>query len=209
MARWLLIDSCGPEASLALGEGELVAAQEVVPGRSFSAAWPGALRGLLEHVGWGVHALHVVGVVGGPGSFTGVRVGLAVAKGLCEAWKIPLVALSRLEVLAELGVAGSVAVLDAGRNEFYVREGAGEKVVGKEALLALALDADVVTTDQRVVDALAGVGRVEKASMEAASAVPLLLRRVEAEDFSDLGSVDANYVRGEGEMYAAKGTSLC
>lgn len=200
--KWLLIDSCGAEASLAVGEGAHVLAQGGVPGRSFSAAWPGALRTLLQQAAWDLGALEVVGVVGGPGSFTGVRVGLAVAKGLCEAAGIPLVALSRLEVLAGLGTPGAIAALDAGRDEFYVRDETGERMLRREALMAAVQERDVVTADARVADLL---GRAEKVELDAASALPLLLQRVAAGAFADLGSVDANYVRGESQMYAGKG----
>lgn len=206
--KWLLIDSSGMEASLAVGEGPQVLAVETVPGRSFSAAWPGVLRGMLGLDVSGAAALDAVGVVAGPGSFTGVRVGLAVAKGLCEAWGIPLVALSRLEVLQRLGVDGVVAVLDAGRGEFYVRDGASERLLSREQLWAAVQERDVVAAEQKVVDVLAGAGRTELVALDAATGVGLLLERVEAEDFSDLSSLDANYVRGESEMYAGKGAGV-
>ena len=45
---------------------------------------------LLKEKGWALADLDGIGVVAGPGSFTGVRVGLAAAKGLCEAANLPL-----------------------------------------------------------------------------------------------------------------------
>ena len=48
----------------------------------------------------GLRELAAVVVVHGPGSFTGVRVGLSAAKGLCEAGGVPLIAVSRLALLA-------------------------------------------------------------------------------------------------------------
>ncbi len=71
--------------------------------------------------------LRGVVVVHGPGSFTGIRIGVSAAKGLAEGLGIPVIALSRLELLARQSPEGSaVAVLDAGRGEFYAgfyREG--------------------------------------------------------------------------------------
>ena len=53
-----------------------------------------AIRRLLEARGWKLGELSAVVVVHGPGSFTGVRVGLSAAKGLSEAASIPLIAVS-------------------------------------------------------------------------------------------------------------------
>ena len=89
---WLLIDSCGQSATLALGRGENVLGVAASPARGFSAEWPGALRGLLMESGVAIGRLQAVGVVNGPGSFTGMRVGLAAAKGLCEATGAKLIA---------------------------------------------------------------------------------------------------------------------
>ena len=60
----------------------------------------------------------------GPGSYTGLRIGLSVAKGLCFALSIPLISVSTLKVLASLGKekypnSTLVPMLDARRNEVY------------------------------------------------------------------------------------------
>jgi tRNA threonylcarbamoyladenosine biosynthesis protein TsaB len=58
----------------------------------------------------------------GPGSFTGVRVGLATARGLALALEIPAAGVSTLEALAA-GAPGAVPVVDARRGEVFVLQG--------------------------------------------------------------------------------------
>jgi len=121
--RFLLMHTSGGEGSVALADTEAadaVVASETLPGRSSSERLVPAVRRLMEARGWRLRDLTAVVVVDGPGSFTGVRVGLSAAKGLCEAGGVPLIAVSRLALLAACVGEGAVhAVLDAGRGEFY------------------------------------------------------------------------------------------
>jgi len=199
--EWLLIDSCGTTAMMSVGRGEEIYVTADLPGRAFSAEWPAALRGLLAEAAWSVTQLQVVGVVYGPGSFTGVRVGLAAAKGLCEATGAKLIAVSRLEMLALSGVEGALAVLDAGREEFYVRDSANEVLLTRDELIAASQERAVVTVDAQVMKTLPNARVVE---LTGASALPILLQRWRGGIFDDVETVDANYVRGEGDIYARK-----
>jgi tRNA threonylcarbamoyladenosine biosynthesis protein TsaB len=63
--------------------------------------------------------LEALAVGTGPGSFTGVRIGLATARALAFALDVPAAGVSTLEVLAA-GAAGAVAVIDAKRGEVFV-----------------------------------------------------------------------------------------
>lgn len=67
-----------------------------------------------------------VGVALGPGSFTGVRIGLATAKGLAEGWGVPLIGLDNLEAMAAVWArqcpdseAAVLPVIDARKKKFY------------------------------------------------------------------------------------------
>jgi tRNA threonylcarbamoyladenosine biosynthesis protein TsaB len=122
--RLLLIDTCGDTAGVALSSGEEVLAAEDLARGTASAEILQAIRGLLLiQQGWQLRSLDGIGVVNGPGSFTGTRAGLATAKGLCESAALPLAAVSRLEVLANAAdLADGFAALDAGRGEVYARE---------------------------------------------------------------------------------------
>jgi tRNA threonylcarbamoyladenosine biosynthesis protein TsaB len=59
-----------------------------------------AIKELLQQHGIDIKRLDAIGVTRGPGSYTGIRVGLATAKGLCYALKIPLITYNSLEVMA-------------------------------------------------------------------------------------------------------------
>src|ERR1700677_483254 len=126
--RVLLIHTSGAEGSVALADTELaeaIVAQEMLPGQSSSERLVPAVRRLMGTTGWTLGELTGIVVVHGPGSFTGVRVGLSAAQGLSEAGGVPLIAVSRLALLAACvdgGGASVFAVLDAGRGEFYFGE---------------------------------------------------------------------------------------
>jgi tRNA threonylcarbamoyladenosine biosynthesis protein TsaB len=125
----LAIDTCGPSGSVALGRlagRDLeILGQVELEGRTYSATLVAAVRDLLVSAGAGLHELGGIVAVNGPGSFTGVRVGLSAVKGLAEAGlagahEIPVVALSRLLVLSRKAGVPSAA-LDAHRGELFLR----------------------------------------------------------------------------------------
>lgn len=75
---------------------------------------------LLDRHGWKLHTVDCFASAAGPGSFTGVRVGLAAVKGLAEAARRPVVAVSNLEAVAWFGLAPlRASLLDARRGEIY------------------------------------------------------------------------------------------
>ncbi len=138
----LAVDTCGPSGSVALGrlagrDLEILGETEL-EGRSYSATLVAAIAGLLEAASASVGDLGGIIAVNGPGSFTGVRVGLSTVKGLAEADQIPVVAVSRLKVLLRKA-ATTAAALDAHRGEIFLRiertgRGAEELLAGPEEL---------------------------------------------------------------------------
>ena len=86
----------------------------------------------LKEAGVTVNQLDAVAVSNGPGSYTGLRIGVSAAKGLCYALNIPLIAVNTTEVLAEAvinpsGDAVIISVLDARRDEVYCQLFTAEK----------------------------------------------------------------------------------
>jgi tRNA threonylcarbamoyladenosine biosynthesis protein TsaB len=120
----LAIDTCGPSGSVALGripgrDLEILGQIELA-GRTYSATLVSAVADLLSNAGLELRNLDGIVVVNGPGSFTGVRVGVSAAKGLAQGAEIPVAAISRLEVLSRKSGVPSAA-LDAHRGEVYLR----------------------------------------------------------------------------------------
>jgi tRNA threonylcarbamoyladenosine biosynthesis protein TsaB len=217
--RVLLIHTAGGEGSVALAEtkaAQAIVATEVLPGRSSSERLVPAVRRLMEGIGWRLGELAAVVVVDGPGSFTGVRVGLSAAKGFSEAGGVGLIAVSRLALLAASvdGGGGPVhAVLDAGRGEFYYGEYVGrrclrEALMSGEEVRAAAGSGVVVACESKVTEALGGIGlgvRMVEESL-AGDVLPLALGRMEAGDFDDAATLDANYLRRtDAEIFAKAG----
>jgi tRNA threonylcarbamoyladenosine biosynthesis protein TsaB len=197
-AKLLLLDTCGVVGSVALADGECVIAVERLAERMASANLLDAVQVALERAGWNLRDVGAVGVVSGPGSFTGVRVGMAAAKGLCEALRIPMAAVSRLAVLADAAAAtAGVAVMDAGRGELYVRDVA----TGVESLRRVEdVRAGEAVGESSLLNKLPGMRVVE---MTAADAWGAVLRGLRAGG-TDVALAEANYVRGEAEIYARK-----
>jgi tRNA threonylcarbamoyladenosine biosynthesis protein TsaB len=213
--RLLLIDTCGSEGSIALADTEknpAVIASERLPGRSSSERLVPSIRRAMERAGWKLTELGAIVVVSGPGSFTGVRVGLSAAKGLSEAAGVPLLAVSRLALLAGLAGEGEgrvSAALDAGRGEFYFGEYSGHRMA-REALMekaeveAAAGDCMLAVCEKTVADSLAGLQPRLVREPLAEDALSIALERIGANAFDDVGTLDANYLRRTDAQIFAK-----
>ena len=210
--RLLLMDTCGTEGSVALADTEAggIVRIESMPGRSASERLIAVIRRLLSAAEWRLTELKAIVVVHGPGSFTGVRVGLSAAKGLSEAGAIRLIAVSRLTVLASLVPQKSVcAVLDAGRGEYYAgvyEEGScvREALVTEAELRVMAREVDAVAVcEAKVAEALHELEPDLVREPTAADALEIALGRAGASDFDDVASIDANYLRRtDAEIFA-------
>lgn len=127
MATILCIETATKNCSVALSvNGKVIALQEDnpknEPERHFSHAekLQGYITQVLDRANISKNDLDAIAVSKGPGSYTGLRIGVSAAKGICYALDIPLLAISTLGSLASQ-VTGSVVVpmLDARRMEVY------------------------------------------------------------------------------------------
>jgi tRNA threonylcarbamoyladenosine biosynthesis protein TsaB len=117
----LAIDTTGEFGSIALvGETGVIEEVALDSPDGFAHVLFGEIERLLARHGLGIEQVDAFASASGPGSFTGVRVGLTAVKGLAEATGRKVVAVSNLEALAWYGSRPlRAAVLDARRGEVY------------------------------------------------------------------------------------------
>jgi tRNA threonylcarbamoyladenosine biosynthesis protein TsaB len=202
----LAVDTCGPSGSVALGrlagrDLEILGAAELA-GRTYSATLVSSIAALLESAGAALADLGGIIAVHGPGSFTGVRVGLSAVKGLAESAGIPVVPLSRLLVLARKAGVPSAA-LDAQRGEIFLRL----ERTGRDPIELLAGPAELAAEEPpiriAVCDAAAGIlasawpsaQLVRTAPPLASDALRLGESRLVAGAAVDLALLDGHYLR--------------
>ncbi|MBW2015722.1 MAG: tRNA (adenosine(37)-N6)-threonylcarbamoyltransferase complex dimerization subunit type 1 TsaB [Deltaproteobacteria bacterium] len=124
IAVLLALNTSSRQFSVALlkEEGDLVGELSLAPqGKNYTGLMP-AVDYLLEHAGVRPRNLKAVAAAIGPGSFTGLRVGLAAAKGFCQGLDIPLIGISSLEALALQAPCCALpvcAILESRRGEVF------------------------------------------------------------------------------------------
>jgi tRNA threonylcarbamoyladenosine biosynthesis protein TsaB len=129
----LAVDTTTARGSVALLDGEAVVEEVRVTAAEGHSRWlfP-AIERLLRGIG-GARSAFGLAVTLGPGSFTGVRVGIATVQGLALGAGRPCVGFSTLDVLASLAEPSSgpvVAIMDAWRGEVYARVFEGGEAQG-------------------------------------------------------------------------------
>jgi tRNA threonylcarbamoyladenosine biosynthesis protein TsaB len=101
MALILNIETATKICSVSLAkDGSVIAARETAEGNSHSTLLSPFIKELMDESNTAFSALDAVAVSMGPGSYTGLRIGVSTAKGLCFGLDIPLLAVSTLEAMA-------------------------------------------------------------------------------------------------------------
>ncbi|WP_165836340.1 tRNA (adenosine(37)-N6)-threonylcarbamoyltransferase complex dimerization subunit type 1 TsaB [Taibaiella soli] len=101
MSYILHIDTSGNEGTIALSEdGKILFTERNANARDHAASINLMVERILQAADIGIQQLSAISVCAGPGSYTGLRIGLATAKGYCYAYDIPLMLENRLTLLA-------------------------------------------------------------------------------------------------------------
>jgi tRNA threonylcarbamoyladenosine biosynthesis protein TsaB len=206
VSRWILaVDTTSEFGSVALlRDDELVDEIPVHAPKGFAQVLYAHLAELLERHALKAAAIDCFAAASGPGSFTGVRVGLACVKGLAEAVGRPAVAVSNLQAIASFGTAPLRApVLDAHRGEVYgavydaeSRIVTAEVVAEFDAWIATLPEGELEFVASGFTPPLAGT-RFEHAPVRMAprSLAGAIARLASQAETKDSAALDANYVR--------------
>jgi tRNA threonylcarbamoyladenosine biosynthesis protein TsaB len=228
----LALDTCDSNGSVAvLRDGAVVETIAHTTGEGYSSWLLPAVEGLLGAASAKLADIDLFAVATGPGSFTGVRLGLTTVKAWGEVFGKPIAGMSRLEVLAnedqgDCGIVGTV--LDAQRGQvfaaLYKRDPKGLILAGQESVTTAAdflayvseesgprgvawvgTDARLLLLEPRWHERVAsGEGILEVSSELAPLIGKLGMRKAEKGQVHDALSLDANYVRRSYVETAAK-----
>jgi tRNA threonylcarbamoyladenosine biosynthesis protein TsaB len=215
----LSFHTCGSTATIALGlpsdspspDHIRIVEMVAIPGRTYAARLIPEGAALLGRHHVNLQAIEAIVVVNGPGSFTGVRVGVSTAKGLAEGAGIPLIAVSRLALLASAsGLPHVLTAVDAGRGDYYFGEYRNgetllETLLSREETVARASQpgAGVLVCDESndassgaaACAALAFSGPMYMQPPDAGEALRFAMPRWRARLFDDPATLEANYLR--------------
>lgn len=135
----LLIDTSTGEGVVAIEkEGKAIAVEYHSNSKEYSSAINGMITRCLEKAHVSIHDINAVSVCGGPGSYTGLRIGMATAKGLCYALDIPLIVCSRMQLISLSHTTGRVPVivlLKAREGEYFMATYRGNEEIEKPKLV--------------------------------------------------------------------------
>ena len=218
----LAIDTSGKDGGITLArvddarDSDSLAIVETVPleGGTFSAQLVPQIAGLLGKHGLTKRDIGAFVVASGPGSFTGLRVGLAAVKALAEILQRPIAAVSRLEAVARAGCSRGrvISVLDAGRGELYVGEYdfgearlVDERLQSREELLAHARGAKVVTSEVTLLEPARAAGAdIEAVAAPGSEAIARIgWQRIQKGETVSPEMLEANYIRrSDAEIFA-------
>lgn len=221
----LVTDTSGKNGFVALvraaeaGERKVEVVEEVpLAGGTFSAQLVPQIADLLSKHRFHKGDVAAFIVIAGPGSFTGLRVGLAAIKALAEILEKPIVPVSLLEVAAvSAGRPGRVlAALDAGRLEIYLGEYEvadesarliEERLLPRDEFFSLAQKKTAATPDASLAVATraAGAPILQLEPIGAAATAKLGWRKLRDGEVVSPEQLEANYIRrSDAEIFAKR-----
>jgi tRNA threonylcarbamoyladenosine biosynthesis protein TsaB len=206
----LAIDTSGRDGSIALANCHAddcrIMGLAPLDGGAFSAQLVPQIAALLKTHGLTKHDIDAFAAASGPGSFTGLRVGLAAVKALADVLNKPIAAVSLLEAIAAAyKQEPTIAAMDAGRKEIYARQHNGsESLLTQEEFLAAAQGQLVVTPDKSIADLARDAGlKVEEVPRPRSDAMARLgWKKIQSGQTLPPEALDANYLRRSDQIFA-------
>ncbi|MEI9947058.1 MAG: tRNA (adenosine(37)-N6)-threonylcarbamoyltransferase complex dimerization subunit type 1 TsaB [Chitinophagaceae bacterium] len=213
MAIILNIDTSVDTASLCLAKDGKILQAAVNDNQKDHASWlHPAIQTIMKNTGTSMNELQAVAVTIGPGSYTGLRVCLSSAKGLCFALNIPLIAINTLEMMAYAtkDIEGDLLcpLIDARRMEVFMAVYNKElkKIIEPKAMIVVPGNFDELLASQTVVFSGNGANKIKtivqhphaifadiKAS--AANMCNLSERNFDEKNFADTAYVEPFYIK--------------
>ncbi len=206
----LSIETATPICSVCVARGtEVLAERNSSLGNEHASVLASFINDLFNETHFSVKDLSAIAVSEGPGSYTGLRIGLSTAKGMCYASGIPLILINTLQGMAA-GMSSAksdwlIPVIDARRNDVYwsVFKKSGELFDAKECNnvdeIATYISANNLkvaiagTGAQKFADAGVDVERLNENVIAAKNLIPLALEKHKANMFAELAYAEPVY----------------
>jgi len=234
--HFLLLDTADARGCVALfSDGALIESEAHTESVDYSSWLLPATRRVLHKNGLSLFDLDAYAVCSGPGSFTGLRVGLTTVKAWAELHPRPIAAVSRLEALAQASRTGKssepdevkASYIDARRDQVFAAAYAGDVEIEPETVIALHAFVTRMlairgtepicwrTPDPGVLTALPSWADRQKAGDRLETVTPpfasdlgaLAYRKLTSGQIVDAMALDANYVRRSDAELFWKGNS--
>ncbi len=205
----LAIDTSGKDGSIALARCHAddcrILGLASLDGGAFSAQLVPQIAALLNQHAFTKNDIGAFAATSGPGSFTGLRVGLAAIKALAEVLNKPIATVSLLEAIAASKPEPAIVAMDAGRKEIYLRQRDGsESLLTQEEFLTSARGLLILTPDKSIADlARAANLKVEEVSRPRSDAIAHLgWKKIQSGQIVSPEALDANYIRRSDQIFA-------
>lgn len=161
MATILHIDTSGSTAAICIASNASISSYRINENRNDHAAFlQPAIIDVLKEQNISFNQLDAIAVSMGPGSYTGLRVGLSSAKGLCYALNLPLITINSLQIIALAGAlehhhpkALYVAMIDARRMEVFtaIYDSNAKEIVAPQALVLQPNSYESYLIDKKII----------------------------------------------------------
>ena len=205
----LAIDTSGKDGSIGLARCRAADCKIIglapLDGGAFSAQLIPQIAALLTMHGVTKQDIGALAATSGPGSFTGLRVGLAAVKALAQVLDKPVAAVSLLEAIASARRGPVIAAMDAGRKDIYVRQEDGsESLLTQQEFLAVAHAQPILTPDKSIADLARSAGlKVEEVPRPRSDAIARLgWEKIQSGQTVSPEALDANYLRRSDQIFA-------